>query len=133
MVADLLHYGHTNFMKNICETYKGMDDKFYVGIHNDATVESYKRKPILTMDERIKVLDGFKYIDKIIPDAPLQISDEFIALHGINILCIPNSRTAEDNQLMYSNITDKSSIKIITIDYTYEISTTDIIKRIKNR
>jgi glycerol-3-phosphate cytidylyltransferase-like family protein len=103
-----------------------------MGIHNDETVESYKRKPILTMDERIKVLEGCKYIDKIIPNAPLNISDEFIKLHQIDVLFIPNNRTEKDMQLMYSAITDKSTLKIITIEYTYEISTTAIINRIKN-
>jgi cytidyltransferase-like protein len=77
MVADLLHYGHINFIKKIY-TYKGVEDKIYIGIHNDETVESYKRKPILTMDERIKVLENVKYIDKIIPNAPLKITADFL-------------------------------------------------------
>ena len=131
MVADLLHYGHINFIKIIYMNYKNNDDKIYIVIHNDETVESYKRKPILTMDERIKVLECCKYIDKIIPNAPLKVTNEFIELYGIDKLFIPNNRTNEDNQLMLSNISNNSHIKIITIDYTYEISTTDIINRIK--
>jgi cytidyltransferase-like protein len=130
MVADLLHYGHINFIKKIYES-KEKDDQIYVGIHNDETVESYKRTPILTMDERIKVLDCCKYIDKIIPNAPLQITDDYLKLHKINKIFIPNNRTNEDNILMMSNITDET-IEIITIDYTYEISTTGIINRIRN-
>jgi cytidyltransferase-like protein len=132
MVADLLHYGHINYIKKISE-YKMEDDKLYIGIHNDETVEEYKRKPILTMDERIKVLEGCKYIDKIIPDAPLNITDEFLKLHGINKLFIPNNRSAEDNILMYSGIKDKTKIEIIAIPYTNTISSTEIMNRIINR
>ncbi len=132
MVADLLHYGHINYLKKINEYKLNEGDKLYVGIHNDKTVEEYKRIPILTMDERIKVLECCKYIDKIIPDAPLKITDEFLKLHGINKLFVPNSRTDEDNILMYSDIKD-SNIEIITIPYTNTISTTDIINRIINR
>lgn len=131
MVADLLHYGHINFIKNIYMNYKKNDDKIYIGIHNDETVESYKRKPILTMDERIKVLECCKYIDKIIPNAPLKITNEFIELYGIDKIFIPNNRTIEENELMLSDIFNNSHIEIITIDYTYQISTTDIISRIK--
>ena len=132
LVADLLHYGHINYLKKINEYKLNEDDKLYVGIHNDKTVEEYKRVPILTMDERIKVLECCKYIDKIIPDAPLKITDEFLKLHGVNKLFVPNSRTDEDNILMYSDIKD-SNIEIITIPYTNTISTTDIINRIINR
>ena len=41
-------------------------DLLYVGIHSDKDVESYKRTPVLTMEERIAVIDGCKYVDKII-------------------------------------------------------------------
>jgi cytidyltransferase-like protein len=132
MVADLLHYGHLNCIKKIYTDYKTLNDKIYIGIHNDEVVESYKRKPILTMDERIKVLEGCKYIDKIIPNAPLQVTDAFLKLQGINKIFIPNNRTPADNILMLSNIIDKSLVEIITLDYTYDISTTAIINRIKN-
>ena len=46
MVADLFHYGHVNFLKQCSE----LGDCLIVGIHSDKDVESYKRKPILTMD-----------------------------------------------------------------------------------
>jgi cytidyltransferase-like protein len=131
MVADLLHYGHINFIKKIHD-YKNEGDELYVGIHNDETVEEYKRKPILTMDERIKALESCKYIDKIIPDAPLKITDDYLKLHGIHKIFIPNNRTDQDNLLMLSSIKDKTTIEIITIPYTTTISTSEIIHRIIN-
>ena len=132
MVADLFHYGHVESIKKIHEYKSNKQDKIYLGIHNDKTVEEYKRKPILTMEERIKVIESCKYIDKIIPNAPLRVTDEFLKLHGINKIFIPNNRTKEDNILMLSNITDKN-IEIITIPYTDSISTTNIINRIIKR
>ena len=132
MVADLLHYGHINFIKYMHDYKFNDDDKIYVGIHNDSIVESYKRKPILTMDERIKVLEGCKYIDKIIPNAPISITDDFLKLHEINKIFIPSNRTNEDNILMLSNITTKN-VEIIMFPYTSSISTTEIINKIRNR
>ncbi len=130
MVADLLHYGHINFIKTMYD-HKKDDDKIYIGIHNDETVESYKRRPILTMDERIKVLEGCKYIDKIIPNAPLKLTNEYIELHKIDKIFIPDNRTKEDNELMISEIKDNQNVEIITINYSSKISTTGIINRIK--
>jgi len=132
MVGDLFHYGHTNALKTIYDTYiKNTNNKLVVGVHNDKTVESYKRKPILTMDERIKVISTCKYIYKIIPDAPLEITEKYIKKNNINLICISGNRTNDEIELMYKNILHLNILK--KIKYTDEISTSDIIKRIKDR
>jgi cytidyltransferase-like protein len=130
MVADMFHYGHSEYLRKIYELKKD-GDKLYVGIHNDETVQSYKRLPILTMDERIKVISSCKYIDRIIPDAPLSITKEYIDLYKINQIFIPNNRTIEEIQVMVKIPYELGIVK--QIPYTSEISTTDIIKRIKSR
>ena len=53
MVGDLFHYGHVNMLRNA----KNQGDILYVGVHNDLDVKSYKRTPIMTMEERIKVIE----------------------------------------------------------------------------
>jgi cytidyltransferase-like protein len=131
MVGDLLHYGHIKYIKAIYEHKTNENDKIYIGVHDDETVESYKRTPILTMDERIKMLEGVKYIDKIIPHAPLKITNDFIKLHNIEKFFTADNRTKEDDELMLSEIKDNPDIEIIRIKYTSEISTTGIINRIK--
>jgi cytidyltransferase-like protein len=130
MVADLFHFGHSDFLKKMYEM-KNKDDKIYVGIHNDETVESYKRTPVLTMDERIKVMSSCKYVDKIIPNAPLTIDKEYLDLHKIDLICIPDNRTLEEIQLMVKIPYELGIVKMLP--YSKEISTTDIIKKIKSR
>jgi cytidyltransferase-like protein len=132
MVADLFHYGHFNSIKEINDKYKKTNDKIYVGIHNDIVVESYKRKPILNMNERIKIIECCKYIDKIIPNAPLRVTKEYIDLYKIDLIFIPNNRTDKNINLMIPPDLIESGI-IRKIKYTNSISTSDIIKRIKNR
>lgn len=56
MVGDLFHYGHVNALKQC----KDEGDYLIVGVHSDKTVESYKRTPILNMDERIGVIESCK-------------------------------------------------------------------------
>ena len=62
MVADLCHFGHLHFLEQIYNKFiKNTNNKLFVGIHNDETVASYKRLPILNMEERIKTLSFYKY------------------------------------------------------------------------
>ena len=127
MVADLFHYGHVEYLKNIALLKKDAEDKLYVGIHSDETARSYKRQPILTMEERIKVISCCKYIDKIIADAPLHITQEYIDLHHIDVVFIPANRTEAEMQLM---VTVPQQLGIVRqIPNTQAISTTDIIRR----
>jgi cytidyltransferase-like protein len=130
MVADLYHFGHSDYIKNIY-LQKKEGDLVYIGIHNDEVVESYKRTPILTMEERIKVIESCRYIDKIIPNAPLEVTKEYINLHNIDYIFIPNNRTDEEISIMYEIPFKLGMIK--TIPYTNTISTTEIIDRIIKR
>jgi cytidyltransferase-like protein len=88
MVGDLFHYGHINALQ-VCKTY---GDYLIVGIHNDKTVESYKRTPIMNMNERIRIIESCKYVDKIIGDAPLKVTLDYIKKHNIDFVCVPDNR-----------------------------------------
>lgn len=132
MVADLCHFGHLHFLEQIFNKFiKNTNNKLFVGIHNDETVASYKRLPILNMEERIKTLSFYKYIDKIIPNAPITIDKEYIELYNIDKICIPNNRTNDEIELMCAY---PFKIGIIEkMKYTEDISSSIIIERIKKR
>ena len=132
MVADLLHYGHLNYLTNIYEKLiKNTNNKLYLGIHNDTDTQIYKRKPVLNMNERIKILSFIHFVDKIIPNAPISVTQEYLNLHNIDKICMPNNRTEEEIKLMYE-IPYKNNMMVI-FDYTTTISTSEIINRIQNR
>ena len=127
MVADLFHYGHISLLKRA----KEYGNKLIVGLHSDEDVAKYKRTPILTMKERSEVVKACKYVDDIILDAPLETTDEFMNKFGLDIYIHAHYQHENDKYLFLSkNIKNK---KFIRVDYTDGISTTDIIKRIKNR
>ena len=133
MVADLYHFGHAKYLENIYnKLIRDTNNKLYVGIHSNESVESYKRKPVLTMYERIEVLKSCKYINTIIPNAPVVLTNEYIKTHNIEKICIPNNRTEEEiNKWYKSIITD--GIIVERFPYTNTISTSNIIKKIKER
>jgi len=128
MVADLFHYGHVNLLKNA----KQQGDILYVGIHENEVVESYKRIPILTMDERIKVVESCKYVDKVIPRAPLYINEEFMIKHNIDIVCHAHFKEEDPKYLPWYEVPNKLG-KFKRLDYTNGVSTSEIINRIKIR
>jgi len=127
MVADIFHYGHINFLKQA----KKQGDFLIVGIHSDETVKSYKRLPILNMQERIKSVSECKYVDQVVADAPLHITKEWIAKHDIDLVVHGDDSSAESLKLMYGIPISMGIFK--AIPYTKGISTSDIIKRIKER
>ena len=127
MCGDLLHYGHIRFL----EKAKKLGDKLIVGIHSNETIESYKRTPVCTMEERIELVKSVKWVDEVIENAPLFITEEYIKKHNIDIIAIPSNRTKEEIQKMCIIPYNKNMLRFI--DYTEDISTTKIIERIVNR
>ena len=127
MCGDIFHYGHVRFL----EKAKQLGDILLVGIHSDKTIESYKRTPIFTMEERIEIVKANKWVTKVIENAPLYITEEYIKKHNIDIIAIPSNRTQEEIQKMCIIPYNKNMLRFI--DYTEEISTTKIIERIVNR
>ena len=124
MCADLLHYGHIRFLKKA----KALGDKLIVGIHSDKTIESYKRTPICTMKDRIELVESVKWVDEVIEDAPLFITEDYIEKYNIDVIAIPENRTHEEIEKMCIIPYQKNMLKCV--DYTEEISTSEIIKRL---
>tara|TARA_B100001741_G_C16491058_1_gene569700 strand:+ start:89 stop:469 length:381 start_codon:yes stop_codon:yes gene_type:complete len=124
MTADLFHYGHVNFLKNASL----VGDQLIVGIHSDKVVEEYKRTPIMTMNERIAVVAAVKYVDEVIPDAPLLIDEKWIKKHDIDIIVHGDDWEISKLQNIYKIPIEMGIFK--TIPHTPSISTTDIIKRL---
>jgi len=125
MVGDLFHYGHVNALQQS----KSFGDYLIVGVHNDETVQSYKRKPIMSMEQRIKVIEGCKYVDKVISNAPLTITKEYLQKHNVDVVSITDTRPDEQNKQFYGEIMDK----VKKFKYTRTISTSNIINNIKQR
>lgn len=125
MVGDLFHYGHVEFLKKV----RALGTHLIVGIIPDDVATNYKRKPILSQEERIKVMAGCKYVDEIIADAPLATTKEFIEKHGIDF--VVHGDDFKDEQIQtYFAVPVAMDIMRVT-PYTQGISTSEIIERIQ--
>jgi cytidyltransferase-like protein len=97
MVGDLLHFGHVNQIKRAYD----LGYRVIIGIHSDETVESYKRKPITTMDCLIQVIQSCKYISLIVPNAPLIITKEYLDKYNIDIILIWYFMVIHQKKILY--------------------------------
>ena len=54
MVGDLFHRGHVELLKSA----RAMGDFLVVGVLSDSQVASYKRVPVMDMEERVVVIEA---------------------------------------------------------------------------
>ena len=126
IVGDLFHYGHVEFLKKA----RALGDYLLVGIHADDAAGFNKRRPILTMEERIAVVVGCRYVDEVLPNAPWVIDRTWIDQHNIHLVVHGDDYTQE--QLEWSHKVPMEMGILRTVPYTHGISTTEIIRRIKD-
>lgn len=127
MVADLFHFGHVNFLKQA----KSHGDFLLVGVHADEDVTVYKRRPIMTMEERVASVEGCRYVDEVAPNAPITIERDWIEKHNIDLIMHGDDFSPELEALCYKTPIEMGIYR--RIGYTPGISTTEIISRIKAR
>lgn len=70
MSADIIHPGHMNILKNASQY-----GNVIVGLLTDQAIASYKKMPIMTFEERKNVLEAIKYVEKVVPQATLDYSE----------------------------------------------------------
>lgn len=125
MVADLFHYGHVEFLRRA----RDLGDTLVVGIHSDATVAAYKRAPVMTMDERIHVVEACRYVDEVIPDAPLSVTERWLSRHRIDLVVHGDDLDEEETVRMYRVPLQLGILR--TVPYTSGISTSEVLRRLR--
>jgi cytidyltransferase-like protein len=127
MVGDLFHHGHVEFLRRA----RALGDELVVGIHSDAAVASYKRAPVLTMEERARVVAACRHVDEVVTDAPLEVGPEWLDRHRIDLVVHGDDFDHERLMVMYREPYERGILR--TVPYTAGISTTEIIQRLRAR
>mmetsp|Transcript_45493 Transcript_45493/g.73295 ORF Transcript_45493/g.73295 Transcript_45493/m.73295 type:complete len:516 (-) Transcript_45493:344-1891(-) len=140
-VYDLCHKGH----KNLFQAALSFGNRLHVGVMSDEDCMQYKRKPIMTTEERCKEVDSCKAVYKAIslPDdySKTGLTKEFIRKHNIHIVAHgweydPANPTFAKRlaagETDYYGIPRSMDI-CRTFPRTEGISTSDLIKRIVSR
>ena len=125
---DLLHRGHIEFLKK-CKSY---GDYLIVGLISDKDVNSYKRYPVIPLEDRKVVLENLKCVDQVIAPCPFnKISKEFLEKHNIHMVIYgsPNGDIGWVNH--YEEAIKKDIMTYLKYDRD-TLSTSKIIHKIKN-
>lgn len=64
-----------------------MKNHLIVGIISDDDATSYKRKPIYNEENRKILVEYCMYVDEIITNAPLILTEKFINDNNIDLVC----------------------------------------------
>jgi cytidyltransferase-like protein len=127
MVADLFHWGHVEFLRQA----RALGDVLIVGIHGDDVCASYKRRPILTLDERVRAVQGCRYVDRVLADAPLHVTDGWIDQHAIDLVVHGDDMDESRLEFWYRAALRRGIFR--AIPYTEGISSSAIIARVVDR
>jgi cytidyltransferase-like protein len=127
MVGDLFHPGHVALLK----AARDFGDWLIVGVLSDETASSYKRRPIMSLDERVTVIKACRYVDEVVPDAPYRITAEFLDEHDIAVVVHGDDLSPEAIEEVFGPVSATGRLRLVT--YTAGISTTDLILRVLDR
>lgn len=127
IVGDLFHAGHIEFFKKA----KECGDYLIIGVLSDEDVESYKRVPILTLQERAAVISACRYVDEVVVAPPLRLTKEWIEEHEIDLVVHGDDFNPDLLMDQYGASIEMGIFK--AVPYTPGISTTNIIQRIVDR
>ncbi len=128
MVADLFHYGHARFLRRA----RALGDHLTVGLVTDRRAESYKRRPVMTYEERREGLESSRYVDAVIP-VDENVTNEFMVEHDFHVRAYAAASDADEERFFRTIWKDMDRDYFVRIAYTSGISTTDLIARIRER
>ncbi|MBC7277617.1 adenylyltransferase/cytidyltransferase family protein [Nocardioides sp.] len=97
MVGDLFHAGHVELLREA----RTHGDYLIVGVLSDETAAGYKRPPIMTLAERVAVVEACRYVDEVIADAPFRIDEAFLAEHAITTVVHGDDLSPEGAEAVY--------------------------------
>lgn len=126
MVGDLFHVGHVNLLK-AAHDYGGW---LIVGVLADEVVATYKRRPVMTLAERVAVIAACRYVNEVIPNAPEVVTKSFLDTHDISVVVHGDDITPEISEAIYGSALREGKLQLVS--YTQGISTTELIRRIRS-
>eukprot|EP00741_Cyanophora_paradoxa_P013417 tig00020685_g12956.t1 len=124
-IYDLCHVGH----KNLFAAASKYGNRLLVGVCSDEDATPYKRKPIMTHEERCAEVAACKHVSAVIPNAPCSgIPREFLVKHNIHVVCHSAEYDRPDDA--YYAVPRQMGITRV-LPRTEGISTSDLIHRCK--
>lgn len=131
VVMDLPHWGHILHLKRA----KELGDILIVGVLDSDTVKSYKRKPIMSLEERLKIVLSIKGVDLAIPQFEKYPLENLKILHKLfpndKIICVHADDWKREEFKNVIGYLETIGGELKLIPYYKGQSTTKIIQKIR--
>ncbi|MCL6572224.1 MAG: adenylyltransferase/cytidyltransferase family protein [Bacillus sp. (in: Bacteria)] len=126
-VFDLFHVGHLNILKKAKEQCEFL----IVGVSTDELVMEYKNKlPVISYLDRRAIIEGIKYVDKVVPQTN---RDKFLAWIDLNFNVMFVGDDWKGSSL-FNEVETKFNtvgVHIVYFPYTSGVSSTIVKQKIK--
>ncbi len=143
MVGDLFHAGHVGFLRKARElaaehaAARGMSEvRLVVGLMGDDAAAAYKRRPVQPLTQRMIVVEACRYVDAVVGDAPMPVSEAFLDEHAVDLVVHGDDLSEEELHRWYS--VPIAQGRFAVVGYTSlvggePVSTSEIIRRVEER
>lgn len=129
-VFDLFHRGHLELLKKA----KRLGDRLIVAINGDEMVSNYKRKPLFNEEDRLEIISNLKIVDEAF--IINQFDNKRILLDFKVDVIVHGTDWDRNSYLKQIRVTEsflhENDISLELVPYTNGISTSDLIRTIKN-
>ncbi|MEK7585330.1 MAG: adenylyltransferase/cytidyltransferase family protein [Patescibacteria group bacterium] len=128
-VFDLFHAGHVALLKEA----RALGDKLIVGLFTDEVAESFKRRPVIDLENRKQVLQSCRFVDEVVVQEKKEPDETLLKLQPDILAKGPGAGWGEGSTTIPGAATMKQLGKeVVALSYHPGISTSEIIKKIKS-
>lgn len=128
-VFDILHGGHIRYLENA----RKLGDRLIVGLLTDDGAAAYKRRPVMTYQERKEVIEGLRCVDLVVAQGDTDPTDALERLNEMDIridVLVRGTdywKTPPGTKFVRAN-----GGKVVRIKYSSDISSSEIKERIRH-
>ncbi len=125
LVGGLFHAGHVELLR----AARSLGDWLVVGVLSDDVVAEYKRRPIMTLEERVAVVRACRYVDEVVAAAPDVVTLAFLQEHDISMVVHGDDLSKEAIAAVYADVAAAGMLRLVP--RRTGLSTTELIRRVR--
>jgi len=130
MSADIIHPGHMNILKE-ASSY----GEVIVGLLTDQAIASYKKIPLMSYEERFSIIDGIKYVSKIVKQDTLDYTNNLMDIKPKYVVHGDDWTTGIQKNVRKEVIEVLKGWdgELVEVPYTEGVSSTSIKEKLGNK
>lgn len=126
-VFDLFHSGHVELLKEA----RALGDKLIVGIFTDEVAEGFKRRPVISFEQRKTVVASNKFVDEVVTQDTLEPDANIARIRPAILAKGPGAGWGEGEKTPGEDAIRAVSGTVVKLNYHPGVSTSEIISKIK--